>query len=142
MIAPPGWLCQPEEPPGSTVICAMATSVPTWSGMVPSDTLVPRAKGTFTSPDGGVASTDPAAYAATPTMPTTKSPFSFRCMTLQPPSALNKSASWFDVSIAVWSQRQHEAERDQRCGEHRSSPNTGIRPVETTVAHVDHDRGR
>src|SRR5438034_1641076 len=65
MIAPPGWECQPEEPPTSTVICAIATSVPTCNGMVPFDTSVPRAKGTFVSPDGGVASTVPA-YAATP----------------------------------------------------------------------------
>src|SRR3954452_15538999 len=56
MIAPPGWECQPEEPPGSTVICAMTTSVPDLSGMVPCDTSVPRARGMFVSPDGGVAS--------------------------------------------------------------------------------------
>src|SRR3954467_14161276 len=56
MIAPPGWECQPEEPPGLTVICAMAMSVPNLSGMVPCDMLVPRAKGMFVSPDGGVAS--------------------------------------------------------------------------------------
>ncbi len=55
MIAPPGWECQPEEPPGLTVICAMATSVPNRSGMVPCDVSVPRAKGMFVSPDGGVA---------------------------------------------------------------------------------------
>src|SRR5262245_6241307 len=55
MIAPPGCECQPEEPPGLTVICAIATSAPTCSGIVPSDTFVPRAKGTFVSPDGGVA---------------------------------------------------------------------------------------
>src|SRR5919204_3560065 len=65
IIAPPGWECQPEEPPGSTVICAMATSVPTWSGMVPSDTSVPRAKGTFVRCDGGVAKTVPP-YTAAP----------------------------------------------------------------------------
>src|SRR5919108_3650080 len=40
MIAPPGCECQPEEPPGTTVICAIATSVPTWSASVPSDTSV------------------------------------------------------------------------------------------------------
>src|SRR5438105_8204038 len=34
----------------------MATSVPTCSGIVPSDTFVPRAKGTLVSNDGGVAS--------------------------------------------------------------------------------------
>src|SRR5690348_7849455 len=55
MIAPPGCECQPEEPPGSTVICAMATSVPNCSGMVPCDVSVPRANGMFVSPDGGVA---------------------------------------------------------------------------------------
>src|SRR5690242_10496391 len=55
MIAPPGCECQPEEPPGSTVICAMATSVPNCSGMVPCDVSAPRAKGMFVSPDGGVA---------------------------------------------------------------------------------------
>jgi len=55
MIAPPGWECQPEEPPGSTVISTIATSVPNWSGTVPFDTLVPRAKGTFVSNAGGVA---------------------------------------------------------------------------------------
>src|SRR3954447_1418141 len=56
MIAPPGWECQPEEPPGLTVICAMAMSVPNLSGMVPCDVSVPRAKVMFVSPDGGVAS--------------------------------------------------------------------------------------
>src|SRR3954451_18260417 len=56
MIAPPGWECQPEEPPGLTVICAMAMSVPNLSGMVPCDMSVPRAKVIFVSPDGGVAS--------------------------------------------------------------------------------------
>ena len=55
MIAPPGCECQPEEPPGLTVICAMAMSVPDRSGRVPCDVSVPRAKGTFVSPDGGVA---------------------------------------------------------------------------------------
>src|SRR5262245_52839030 len=55
MIAPPGWECQPEEPPGCTVICVMTMSVPACSGMVPFDELVPRAKGTWVSPDGGVA---------------------------------------------------------------------------------------
>src|SRR5262249_17662750 len=55
MIAPPGWECQPEEPPGPTVICAMATSVPNRSGRVPCEVSVPRANGTFVSPDGGVA---------------------------------------------------------------------------------------
>src|SRR5512135_2521518 len=55
MIAPPGCEWQPAETPGSTVICAMATSVPNRSGMVPCDVLVPRAKGMFVSPDGGVA---------------------------------------------------------------------------------------
>src|SRR5215472_8895530 len=55
MIAPPGCECQPEEPPGSTVIWAMATSVPNCSGMVPYDVSVPRANGMFVSPDGGVA---------------------------------------------------------------------------------------
>src|SRR3954462_1462620 len=56
MIASPGWECQPEEPPGLTVICAMAMSVPNLSGMVPCDVSMPRAKGMFVSPDGGVAS--------------------------------------------------------------------------------------
>src|SRR3954468_22602107 len=56
MIAPPGWECQPEEPPGLTVICAMAMSVPNLSGMVPCDVSVPTARGTFVSPYGGVAS--------------------------------------------------------------------------------------
>src|SRR5512132_732786 len=54
-IAPPGCECQPEEPPGLTVICATATSDPAFSGMVPSVVLVPRANGMFVSPDGGVA---------------------------------------------------------------------------------------
>src|SRR6476660_10644791 len=54
-IAPPGCECQPEEPPGLTVICAMATSDPALSGIVPSDVLVPRANGRFVSPTGGVA---------------------------------------------------------------------------------------
>ena len=54
-IAPPGCECQPEEPPGLTVICAMATSVPALSGIVPSDVFDPRASGMFVSPDGGVA---------------------------------------------------------------------------------------
>src|SRR4030095_10438686 len=53
--APHGCECQPEEPPGLTVICATATSDPAFSGMVPSVVLVPRANGTFVSPDGGVA---------------------------------------------------------------------------------------
>lgn len=58
MIAPPGCECQPEEPPGLTVICAMATSVPNRSGRVPCDVSVPRANGMFVSPDGGVAAAD------------------------------------------------------------------------------------
>src|SRR4029450_9036656 len=53
--APPGCECQPEEPPGLTVICATATSDPAFSGMVPSVVLVPRANGMFVSPEGGVA---------------------------------------------------------------------------------------
>src|SRR6185437_3576642 len=69
-IAPPGCECQPAEPPGSTVICAMATSVPNLSGMVPCDVLVPRAKGVFTSPIGGVAQLG-ATVAATVTAVTT-----------------------------------------------------------------------
>src|SRR5450631_2775605 len=55
MIAPPGWECQPEEPPRATVICAMATSVPNFSGMVPCEVSVPRAKVMFVSCEGGVA---------------------------------------------------------------------------------------
>src|SRR4029453_7452105 len=53
--ATPGCECQPEEPPGLTVICATATSDPAFSGMVPSVVLVPRANGMFVSPEGGVA---------------------------------------------------------------------------------------
>src|SRR3954452_13561853 len=55
MIAPPGWECQPEEPPGCTVICTMATSVPNLSGIVPCEVLVPRANGVCSSLSGGVA---------------------------------------------------------------------------------------
>src|SRR5262249_15421842 len=55
MIAPPGCECQPEEPPGLTVIWAMATSVPNCSGMVPCEVSVPRANGVLVRPDGGVA---------------------------------------------------------------------------------------
>src|SRR6266576_3897870 len=54
-IAPPGCECQPEEPPGLTVICAMATSDPALRGIVPSEVLVPRANPMFVSPTGGVA---------------------------------------------------------------------------------------
>src|SRR6266487_4387426 len=54
-IAPPGCECQPEEPPGLTVICATATSDPALSGIVPSLAFVPRASGMFVSPTGGVA---------------------------------------------------------------------------------------
>ena len=50
-IAPPGCECQPEEPPGLTVICAMAMSVPALSGMVPPEVLEPRANGVSVSPD-------------------------------------------------------------------------------------------
>src|SRR6478609_42421 len=64
-IAPPGCECQPEDPPGLTVICAMAMSVPNCSGMVPRDVLVPRAKATFVSADGGVAAADPTVTAVT-----------------------------------------------------------------------------
>src|SRR5438105_15148384 len=70
MIAPPGWECQPEEPPGLTVICVMAMSVPKRSGRVPCDVSVPRAKGMFVSPDGGVAQLG-ATVAATVTAVTT-----------------------------------------------------------------------
>src|SRR4029453_4546299 len=74
MIAPPGCECQPEEPPGWTVICAMATSVPTWSGMVPCDAFVPRASGTCTNADGGVAAPGATiAAATTPATPTLSS---------------------------------------------------------------------
>src|SRR5262249_9807220 len=65
MIAPPGWECQPEEPPGLTVICAMAMSVPNRSGRVPCEVSVPRAKEMFVSPDGGVAAADATVAAVT-----------------------------------------------------------------------------
>src|SRR3954453_11373337 len=71
MIAPPGWECQPETPPGSTVIFAMATSVPTFSRIFACDVLVPLARGKFVSPDGGVAALGPAVAAVTaPASPT------------------------------------------------------------------------
>src|SRR5512132_3602388 len=70
-IAPPGCECQPEEPPGLTVICARATSVPALSGIVPSEVLDPRAKGMFVSPIGGVAPPVAAVIAVTtPASPT------------------------------------------------------------------------
>src|SRR4029453_5950201 len=54
-IAPPGCECQPEEPPGLTVICATATSDPAFRRRGPSVVLIPRANGMFVSPEGGVA---------------------------------------------------------------------------------------
>src|SRR3954463_7441604 len=56
LTGPRGGECPPGEPPGLTMICAMAMSVPNLSGMLPCDVSVPRAKGMFVSPDGGVAS--------------------------------------------------------------------------------------
>src|SRR4051812_22447924 len=71
MIAPPGWECQPEAPPGSTLIFAMATSVPTFSRTFACEVSVPRARGRFVSPDGGVAALGPAVAAVTaPASPT------------------------------------------------------------------------
>lgn len=67
----PGCECHPDEPPGVTVICAMATSVPALSGSVPPEVLEPRASGTSASPDGGVATPGVSVIAViTPASPT------------------------------------------------------------------------
>jgi hypothetical protein len=50
--------------------------------MVPSDVLVPRAKGVFVSPDGGVASTVREYAAAAPTITTRNANFNRVCMGL------------------------------------------------------------
>src|SRR4051812_21714201 len=74
MIAPPGWECQPDEPPGWTVICTMTTSVPNFSGIVPCDVLVPRANGVCTRFCGGVAQLGVTVAAVTAAMATPTSP--------------------------------------------------------------------
>src|SRR6187551_3721601 len=74
----------------------MATSVPTCSGMVPCDTLVPRANPTWFSRYAGVAWTAPAVR-ATPARPSTTAPaqraFFFR------PAVVDAIASRFVVTM-------------------------------------------
>src|SRR4029077_3996854 len=54
-IAPPGCECQPEEPPGATVIFETTISRPCSMGRVPWDESVPRPRSWLENPAGGVA---------------------------------------------------------------------------------------
>src|SRR5207302_829141 len=46
-------MCQPDDPPGWIEICETTTSVPSWSGIVPPETSVPRARVMFGTPQEG-----------------------------------------------------------------------------------------
>src|SRR5437016_11156770 len=53
--APPGWECQPEEPPTSKMFRATTTSVPFWRTRLPDDTSAPRANTVLAKSTGDVA---------------------------------------------------------------------------------------
>src|SRR4029077_7932172 len=69
-IAPPGCECQPEEPPGTTVIFETTMSRPCSMGRVPWDMYVPRPTTWLEKPTDGVAAPGTALNAANrPTSP-------------------------------------------------------------------------